>query len=68
MKYRVPRGNGTLCRVLVLNSEKKPQDDENVQLNTFFFFKALPPPPHVFTLRLYENEQEACQHGCYKVQ
>ncbi len=31
--------------------------------------KALPPPPHVFTLRLYENEREACEHGGYcKVQ
>jgi hypothetical protein len=34
-----------------------------------FLKKALPPPPHVFTLRLYEIEWEACGHGGYhKVQ
>jgi hypothetical protein len=31
-----------------------------------FFKKALPPPPYVFTSRLYEIEWEAYGHGGYR--
>jgi hypothetical protein len=31
-----------------------------------FLKKALPPPPHVLTSRVYKFEQEACGHGGYR--